>query len=81
MLDAAVAPIKARAPALGGELLVGLAAAQLAGEKFLAGFAAIRKGADGRQGRVSDRVQNPRREQQRPRRDCRVTQSRVFHTP
>ncbi|MGH3561747.1 MAG: hypothetical protein ACRDTN_08090, partial [Mycobacterium sp.] len=42
-LDAAVGPIKARARGLGaGELLVGIAAAQLAGQDFLVGLDRVR---------------------------------------
>ncbi len=52
LLDAAIGPIKARERGfIGGELLVGLAAAQLAGQDFLVGWTATR-----RCGRAADRT-------------------------
>jgi hypothetical protein len=47
-LDAAIGPIKARRRGFtGGELLVGLAAAQLAGEDFLVGLDRLRSDGAG----------------------------------
>ena len=49
LLDAAIGPIKARGRGFtGGELLVGLAAAQLAGEDFLVGLDRRRADVAGR---------------------------------
>jgi hypothetical protein len=48
LLDAAIGPIKARSRGCtGGELLVGMAAAQLAGEDFLVGLDRWRADAAG----------------------------------
>ena len=60
-LDTAVGPIKQRERGFGaGELLTGIAAAQLAGEDFLTGLDRQRADAAGQQGDCQCRAWRPR---------------------